>query len=328
MQLVCALFTTEHKNYTIITVQATASYSKKTKGVRDLTDKAYRIHSGRRRKNWSVYLFLLPGFCLFCFSVLIPFLRGIHIAFTDWNGITTDYHSVGLRNFISIFQDQRVKQPLLNSLKFACIGTVGSSLVSLGSALLVNQWKGRLGNLFRSAFFIPVCFSSILTAFIWGFLYREALPHLLGIKNMLGNRDLVIPAIVIMGIWNTSGINMLIYLSGLKNIPGEILEAAKIDGASAWKQFTHVTLPLLTPSFTVCVTLSMTSWLKEFAMTMAATGGGPAGASKTMTIYIFENLYTYNKAGYGQAIAIAFALLLILLGNSVSSFFRKREVEL
>lgn len=293
-----------------------------------MTDRACRIHPGRRRKNGSVYLFLLPGFCLFCFSVLIPFLRGIHIAFTDWNGITTDYHSVGLRNFISIFQDQRVKQPLLNSLKFACIGTVGSNLVSLGSALLVNQWKGRLGNLFRSAFFIPVCFSSILTAFIWGFLYREALPHLLGIKNMLGNRDLVIPAIVIMGIWNTSGINMLIYLSGLKNIPGEILEAAKIDGASAWKQFTHVTLPLLTPSFTVCVTLSMTSWLKEFAMTMAATGGGPAGASKTMTIYIFENLYTYNKAGYGQAIAIAFALLLILLGNSVSSFFRKREVEL
>ena len=155
MQLVCTLFTAGHKKYTIITVQATTSCSKKTKGVRDLTDRACRIHPGRRRKNWSVYLFLLPGFCLFCFSVLIPFLRGIHIAFTDWNGITTDYHSVGLRNFISIFQDQRVKQPLLNSLKFACIGTVGSNLVSLGSALLVNQWKGRLGNLFRSAFFIP-----------------------------------------------------------------------------------------------------------------------------------------------------------------------------
>lgn len=265
---------------------------------------------------------------MFCFSVLIPFLRGFHIAFTDWNGITSDYNFVGFRNFINMFKDTRIVQPLLNSLKYACIGTIGSNFVSLSAAILVNQRNGKLGTLFRSVFFIPVCFSSILTAFMWGFIYREVLPQLFEIKNLLGNRDLVIPAITLMGIWNTCGINMLIYLSGLKNIPMEIVEAAKIDGASSWKQFTRVTLPLLTPSFTVCITLSLTSWLKEFAMTMAATGGGPAGASKTMTIYIFENLYTYNKAGYGQAVAIAFALLLIIIGNSVSSFFRKREVEM
>lgn len=280
------------------------------------------------RNNYSAYIFLLPGFCMFCFSVLIPFLRGFHIAFTDWNGITSDYNFVGFRNFINMFKDTRIVQPLLNSLKYACIGTIGSNFVSLSAAILVNQRNGKLGTLFRSVFFIPVCFSSILTAFMWGFIYREVLPQLFEIKNLLGNRDLVIPAITLMGIWNTCGINMLIYLSGLKNIPMEIVEAAKIDGASSWKQFTRVTLPLLTPSFTVCITLSLTSWLKEFAMTMAATGGGPAGASKTMTIYIFENLYTYNKAGYGQAVAIAFALLLIIIGNSVSSFFRKREVEM
>lgn len=163
---------------------------------------------------------------------------------------------------------------------------------------------------------------------MWGFIYREVLPQLFGVKNFLGRQDLVIIAIVLMGIWNTCGINMLIYLSGLKNIPLELIEAAKIDGASTLKQFTKITVPLLTPSFTVCITLSLTSWLKEFAMTMAATGGGPAGASKTMTIYIFENLYTYNKAGYGQAVAIGFAIFLIIIGNSVSSFFRKREVEM
>lgn len=280
------------------------------------------------RNNHSAYIFLLPGFCMFCFSVLIPFLRGFHIAFTDWNGITSDYNFIGFKNFINMFKDPRILQPLLNSLKYACLGTIGSNFVSLGAALLVNQRKGKLGTLFRSIFFIPVCFSSILTAFMWGFVYREVLPQLFEIKNLLGSRGLAIPAIILMGIWNSCGINMLIYLSGLKNIPTEVVEAAKIDGASSWKQFTKVTLPLLTPSFTVCITLSLTSWLKEFAMTMAATGGGPAGASKTMTIYIFENLYTYNKAGYGQAVAIAFALLLIIIGNTVSSFFRKREVEM
>lgn len=280
------------------------------------------------KKTIVALMFLLPGFCMFCFSVFIPFLRGLYIAFTDWNGITKEFNYVGLQNFKDMFLDMRLRQPFINSLKFACIGTVGSNIASLGIALLVNRLRGRKSNFVRTAFFIPVCFSSILTAFMWGFIYREVLPQLFGVKNFLGRQDVVILAIVLMGIWNTCGINMLIYLSGLKNIPLELIEAAKIDGASTLKQFTKITVPLLTPSFTVCITLSLTSWLKEFAMTMAATGGGPAGASKTMTIYIFENLYTYNKAGYGQAVAIGFAVFLIIIGNSVSSFFRKREVEM
>ena len=290
--------------------------------------KKKRINKKIKARTISAYVFLIPGFCMFCFSVLIPFFKGINIAFTDWNGITKDYNYVWFDNFINIFRDQRIIQPFVNSLKFALIGTIGSNFFSLGTALLVNQRKGKVSNFIRIILFIPVCFSSILTAFIWGFIYREVLPQLFGMKSLLGNEKWVIVAIIVMGIWNTCGINMLIYLSGLKNIPTDIVEAAKIDGASTWKRFTNITIPLLTPSFTVCVTLSLTSWLKEFAMTLSATGGGPAGASKTMSIYIFENLYTYNKAGYGQAVALAFALLLIVIGNLVSSFFRKREVEL
>lgn len=276
----------------------------------------------------ATYLFLLPGFCMFCFSVLYPFLSGINIAFTDWNGITKDYNFIWFQNFANIIKDSRIKQPLINSLKFAVVGVLASNVFSLGTALLVNQRKGRISNIIRIVFFVPVCFSSILTAFIWGFIYREVLPQIFGSKSLLGNTRWVIVAIVVMGVWNTCGINMLIYLSGLKNIPTEIVEAAVIDGASTWKMFTNITIPLLTPAFTVCITLSMTSWLKEFSMTLAATKGGPAGMSKSMAIYVYENLYTYNKAGYGQAVALVFALVLIILGNLVSSFFRKREVEM
>ena len=121
---------------------------------------------------------------------------------------------------------------------------------------------------------------------------------------------------------------MLIYLAGLKNIPQEFYDAAKVDGASSFKSFIHITLPLLTPSFTVCITLSITTWLREFATTLAATDGGPGGTSRTLAIYIFENLFDYNKAGYGQAVAILFSLFCIVLGISVSNFFRKREIEL
>lgn len=288
------------------------------------TKKKIKINS----RTVSKYVFLLPGFCMFCFAIAIPFLSGINIAFTDWNGITKDYNYVGFDNFVAILHDQRIRRPVLNSLKFALFGVIGSNFLSLGTAMLVNYYKGRFSNVIRTVFFMPVCFSSILTAFLWRFIYKEVLSQIFGISSLLGNPHLVIIAIVVMGIWNTCGINMLIYLSGLKNIPSEVISAAKIDGASAWQTFRYVTIPLLMPSFTVCVTMSMTSWLKEFATTLSATRGGPSGASQTALIYIFENLFTYNKAGYGQAAAFAYALILILLGNIVSSFFRRREVEM
>ncbi len=274
------------------------------------------------------YVFILPGFLLFCFAILLPFFSGINIAFTDWNGISQKYNYTGLKNFITIFSDQRMLLPTRNSLLFCLLGTLGGTILSLGMALLINYRENKITGFTRTVFFLPVCFSSILTAFIWKFLYKEVFASLFGIKSFLGNPVTVIPAITVMELWNTAGINMLIYLAGLKNIPQEFYDAAKVDGASPFTGFLHITLPLLTPSFTVCVTLSITSWLREFATTLAATNGGPGGTSRTLSIYIFENLFDYNKAGYGQAIAIVFSLFCIVLGVTVSDFFRKREIEL
>ncbi len=281
----------------------------------------------KRKSDWSAYVFILPGFCFFCFAIMIPLVMGINIAFTDWNGITDTYTYIGLKNFTDALQDQRIRQPILNTLYFALLGTAGNTVVSLGLALLVNQKLGKIASAAKMIFFIPVCFSAVLTAFLWKFIYRDVFGQLFHIKNLLGNPALVIPAIVIMGLWNSCGINMLVYLSGLKNIPGDLYEAARIDGAGAFKSFRYITLPLLMPSFTVCVTISMTSWLKEFATTMCSTGGGPYGSSRTVSLYIYENLYDYSKAGYGQAVSMLFVIFLVVLGNLVSAFFRAREVE-
>lgn len=283
-----------------------------------------RIHS----RTMSKYVFLIPGFAFFAFAIIIPLFMGINIAFTDWNGISADYNYVGFQNFITFFQDRRMIKPILNTLEFAVLGVVGNTVISLGMALLVNEKMGKFGNFAKVMFFIPVCFSSVLTAFVWKFVYRDVFQELFHMKNLLGNKNWVIPAITVMGLWNTCGINMLVYLSGLKNIPTDLYEAAEIDGAGALKKFKNVTLPLLMPAFTVCVTIALTSWLKEFAMTLSSTGGGPGGASKTISISIYDNLYTYSKAGYGQAVSLVFVVFLILLGNLVTAFFRKREVEM
>lgn len=281
-----------------------------------------------KKKGIAKYLFILPGFCFFAFAMLIPFCMGFHIAFTDWDGVASDYNMIGFRNFFTIFKDARVRGPFVNTLKFAVLGTIIGNIIPLTLALLVNGKYKKLNAIARVAFFIPVCFSSVLTAFLWKFLYHEFFPEIFGWKNILGSSKWVILGIVIMGVWNTAGTNMLIYLSGLKNIPVELYEAAAIDGASGSQRFFRITLPLLMPSFSVCVTLTLTSWLKEFATTLSATSGGPGGSSRTISIYVYENLYKYYKAGYGQAVSLLFALVLILVGLLVSSFFRKREVEL
>ena len=281
-----------------------------------------------KKRDISKYVFLLPGIALFSFAILIPFLMGIHVAFTDWNGIAKEYHYIGFDNFKRMILDKRLYGPIKNTLFLAVLGTIGNNVLSLSMALLIQTKTGGLGRTARLIYFMPVCFSAILTAFLWKFIFGEVLSDLLAVKNILGNKDMVITAIVIMGLWNGAGINMLIYLSGLKNISQDYYEAAMMDGANALHRFHKITFPLLMPSFTVCITLTVTTWLKEFATTLAATDGGPAGASRTISIYIYQNLYSYHKAGYGQAISLVFLIFLIGIGLGLSSFFRRREVEL
>ncbi len=279
-------------------------------------------------RTTAKYVFLIPGLCFFAFAIMVPFFMGIHIAFTDWNGITKDYNYVGFRNFAVALGDRQLWEPVVITLEFALYGVIGNTLLSLGLALLVNNRMGKLTTAARTVFYIPCCFSAVLTAFLWKFVYKEIVTAVFGIKNPLGMPKWVVICIVVMQLWNTCGINMLVYLSGLKNIPLDLYEAAVTDGASVIQKFRYITLPMLTPSFTVCVTLALTNFMKTFALPLASTGGGPAGASRTISIYIYENLYRYNKAGYGEAISVMFVVFLVILSTAVQSFFRKREVEI
>lgn len=281
----------------------------------------------KAKKEFYKYVLWLPGVLLFGFAIVLPFFMGANIALTDWNGITKEYHYIGLDNFAKAFRNAAILPPLFNTLKFGLFGTLANNLVALGLALLVSR-KIKGGNLFKTIFFIPLCLSTVLVAFTWKYIYREVLPFLFGINNPLGDPALAIPAIILMSLWGTVGINMLIYTAGIKNVPGDLYEAAVVDGAGVWKQFTHITLPMIVPSFTVCVTLTLTSYLREFSLTLSSTGGGPAAASETLAIYIYQNFYQFGKAGYAQAVSILFMAVLVVIGLSVSAFFRKREVEL
>ena len=274
----------------------------------------------------SYLLFALPSALLFTFAIVIPFIMGINIAFTDWDGISQTYHYNGLTNFKTFFTDKSVLQPIKNTFIYGIGYTALNNLLSLVLALLLNKWiKGS--KILKTVFFIPMVLSSVLAAFVWGFIYKDVFSAVFGINSLLGNPSTVIPGIIIIALWNAVGSNLIIYMAGLDNIPDMYYEASAIDGATLWQQFRYVTLPMLIPTFTICITLTFTTALRAFGTVMAATGGGPAGSSETLAIYIYKNLFSFQKAGYGQAVSFVFMIMLALIGTLMLRFFRKREVE-
>lgn len=276
-------------------------------------------------KNGYKFILLLPGFCLFMFAIVIPFFMGLNISFTDWDGLSQTYNYVLFDNYIQIFKSPAILKPLANTLLYGIFGAFFNNIVSLGLAMLIAR-KIKTANIVKTIFFIPVCLSTVLVAFIWKFIYSEIFSAF-GMNNPLGNPTLALPSILVMSLWSTVGINMLIYLAALKNVPIDLYEASVVDGASSMKRFVNVTLPMIVPAFTTCITLTLTSYMREFALTLSATGGGPTGASESVSIYIYKNFYEYSKAGYAQAVSILFMVVLIVIGLTVSSVLRNKEVE-
>ena len=272
------------------------------------------------------FSFLLPVLFFFGFSVIIPFFSGLHIELTDWNGVSKELNYVGFKNFINIFSNKDILQPVQNTICYTLIATIAGNIISLLLALAIN--RKFIGRTFaRTAFFLPTAISVVLAVFIWGYIFRDVFRNLFGLNSLLGQKSTVILGIAIIHMWIDVGINMLVYLSSLTTVPKELYESADLDGATRIQQFFRVTLPMIVPAFTTCITLSLTYGLREFATPYAATQGGPAGASETIGIYIYNHLMSYNKAGYGQAISVVFTIALVLIGGGLSRALRRLEVE-
>lgn len=271
--------------------------------------------------------FLVPAIFFFGVSMFIPFLLGIKVSFTSWDGISQNMEFTGMKNYINIFTNSDIFKPMKNTVYWAILVTIFNNALALGLAMILN--KKFIGNSkFRLIYFVPTCLSTVLACFVWKFMYKEVFYQLFGINSLIGNMKTAIPALVLISVWNGVAINMLIYLAALVNVPKNLYEAAKVDGANVFQRFRNVTIPLIGPAFTTCITLSITYGLREFSVPMIATGGGPARSTETIAMYIYDNLFKYSKAGYGQAISMVFMVFLIIIGRTISTIFRKREVEM
>lgn len=273
-------------------------------------------------------LFLTPALLLFVLFVVVPFFEGIPVAFSNWDGISQGRGSfVGFKNFADVFGGKDVRNATRNTVIYTLITVTGSNILGI---LLANgvQRKTKLNNLLRGIYFMPFVISLLLGAYVWRYLYSGVIYKVFGISSPLGNTKYALIAIAIIAIWRDSGYTMVVYIAGLNMIPSDLYEAAMVEGAGPVKRFFTISLPLLMPSISANVVLTLAWGLKQFDLVMAATGGGPGKATQTLAMVIYKNIFEYQHAGYGQAMAIIFTIFMATISSTVSGILRRREVEI
>lgn len=279
--------------------------------------KRFRKFSWRSEAIWG-YIFIAPQMLGLVLFILGPVLGALYLSFTRWNMMAPP-EWVGLANYLRQFTDRRFTGLLGNTLylTFGYIPLVLAS--SLAMAMLLNQ-KLPLTNLYRSVFFMPVVTSIVAISVLWKWLLQPEfglinyLLSLMGIQGplWLSSREWAMPGLILMRVWWGSGYYMVILLAGLQGIPATYYEAAKIDGANAWRRFRHVTLPLLSPAMFFVIIMAAIWTLQEFEQVYNMTEGGPADATNVLVLRIYRQAFRYFRMGDASALSmILFAIILL-----------------
>ncbi|WP_373694333.1 carbohydrate ABC transporter permease [Niallia circulans] len=294
--------------------------------------------STKKKKNWKeaglFSLFVGPVFIAFTIVVLVPFFSGIYYSFTDWNGITGEIKWVGLDNFKYIFTDDK---QFLQSFKLTAVYTVVAIIltnaIGFSLALLVTQ-KLKSSNLLRTVFFMPNLLGGLLLGFIWQFIFIRgfaSIGELTGIPLFelawLGDKNTAFWGIVIVSVWQGAGYIMLIYIAALQNIPKELIEAAKMDGANRFQVLRNIKVPLVAPAVTICLFLTTASSFKIFDANLSLTNGGPFKSTEMLALNIYTEAFVNNRYGIGEAKALIFFIVVAAISILQVTLTKRKEVE-
>ena len=272
----------------------------------------------------AAWCFVGPALVVIGLFFVMPVLAALAMSLTDFDIYALADHRnlrlVGLRNYAQLLQTPLFWQALGNTLYFVVVGVPLSIGVSLGTALLLHTRVVRFQGAFRTALFAPVVTTLVAVAVIWRYLFN---PHYgllnyglnrLGIPpiDWLGDPSWAMPAIIVVAVWKNFGYNMVIFLVGLQSIPEPLYEAARIDGASVWRQFRHVTLPTLAPIVTLVNILTIAGYFQLFAEPYVMTQGGPLQSTVSVLYFMYEEGFKWWNLG--TASAVAFLLFLFIFG--------------
>ena len=281
-----------------------------------------------RKYGW---LFLLPTFAAFCIGFLWPFVQGIYLSFCNFN-VPSDAKWIGIGNYVKVFKDAGFRNAFKNTAAFAIVTIIIINVISFSIAYALTQ-KMRGANLFRTVFFMPNLIGGVVLGYIWSMIFDAILK---GYATYLtANATYGFWGLVILVCWQQIGYMMIIYIAGLQAVPEDMLEAAKIDGASGSQTLFKVIIPNVMPAITTCTFLTLTNGFKLFDQNLALTGGMPSimegGAKINATELLALNIFsTYNISknyhGVAQAKAVVFFILVAVLAIAQQRMTRSKEV--
>ncbi|MBE2184358.1 MAG: sugar ABC transporter permease [Anaerolineae bacterium] len=280
-----------------------------------------RTPRARRKAFWGLALIAPNTIGLLVFFG-IPVLVAFGLSFFEWNGIRAPEFT-GLDNFTRIFRDPLFGRALANTLTLALLVVPLNMALALGAAVLLNQ-RLPLRNLFRTIYFLPVVTSTVAASVVWIWIFQPRLGLIgivpgLGTLQWLTRPELVLIPIAAVTIWQRVGFDMILFLAGLQNVPRALHEAAVIDGANSRQRFFNITLPMLSPTTFLILTLNFISVFQIFdqvyIMTQRTTPGGVSGSATTLTFLLYQTGFTRSEFGYASAIALA--LFVIVLSITV-----------
>lgn len=278
----------------------------------------------RRLKKESPYLvFLVPTLILMTLFMFYPLLKGIPYTFTNWDGFSDTMKFKGFDNYKKIFTDKQMSRLLKNTFFFAALQCGFCNVFGLLLALLFEDKKYGAG-LMKTLVFTPYVISLILSSYMMQNLMFEV-TKLMGLTTPFAIPKMLIPALSTIAIWRDSGYCMVIYVAALMNVDETLYEAATVDGAGPFTRFFKVTIPMIVPSITANVTLLMSWGLKVYDYCVTAV---KSDYSESINVYIYKQIFTNFRAGYGQSIAIMWTIVIFVLTNTVSWALRRKEVEL
>ena len=269
-------------------------------------------------------IFVLPTLLAFIIGFIVPFAQGLYLSFCKFTTVD-NAKWVGVANYNVILKDASFLSSFKFTILFAVVSIILINVIAFGLALLLTK-ELRGTNIFRTVFFMPNLIGGIVLGYIWQLLLNGILMNFS--RTLTYSSTYGFWGLIVLMCWQQIGYMMIIYIAGIQNIPGELIEAAEIDGATKWQILKKVTIPMVMPSITVCTFLTLTNSFKLFDQNLALTNGEPSKMSEMLALNIFNTFY--GRTGYegvGQAKAVIFFILVTVIALTQNYLTRRKEVQ-
>lgn len=289
------------------------------------------MKSNNKKKDFC--MFALPGMFCFFAVVIVPFLYGVYLTLTDWNGVSKVKNFIGLENFAGVMKDAQFWSSLVLTFKYVIAVVVLVNVLAFAIAYLLTRGiKGQ--NFFRAGFFTPNLIGGIVLGYIWQFVFSRVFVNIgestgwsFFEVSWLSEPNKAFLALVVVSVWQLSGYMILIYVAGFMGLSEDVMEAASIDGASGWVKLKNIIMPLMMSSITICLFLTLSRAFMVYDVNLSLTAGAPYGTTEMAAMHVYEKAFTSRQFGIGQAEAFILFVIVACISGLQVYFTKKREVE-